>query len=203
MPAYDLVSGSKYAMQGDKIKLAKSVYFSSTKKIVNPKGRWYYEFTHYSNGTNFDLVGFAFSGYYIAFYPMGNNSRPMFYMYPTVSTKNNQIYYLPFSVESEHTVGLGIDTIKKRMYAFYNKNFEMYEFNQSIKIKNLIVQAWGSSDPRTNDNVSVNFGRFPFVYSIPGFKPWGSNAHFNSCLSNHISRISNISLVFMLLLVSR
>ena len=184
----ELVSGSLHIQQNAKFILKNSSFFRSTKTIKNCNGRWYYEATHYAGGTNYHLIGFSINQSYITFYPLGNPSLPNFYMHQSLSQTSNEFSRIPFSVEDEHTVGVGIDVDEHRFYVFYNNHFSYYDFVMTNKCQNLNTRIFGAYTSITNDEVSINFGDEPFKYNISGFTPWSKSPKRFSCQYKKIAK---------------
>ena len=62
------------------------------------------------------------------FYPAGDRSKPIFYTTTSNIYNNNISSTIPFSVEDEHTVGIGIDVDERRFFVFYKNNYAYYEY---------------------------------------------------------------------------
>ena len=192
------LTGSKGTFQQNE-KLSLEIYHSykSTKINQNKPGRWYYEFTHYS-GNQYHLAGFKCDSGTVSFYMCGVLSMPQFYFLGDFAT--NKSTYMPFALQNNHTVGLGIDTYKNIFYVFYENNFAYKNFSASKPIKNLNVKVWGASINKTNDEISVNFGATPFKYNISGFTPWENNNREKTCyqkMSKHSNSLINIMLLVL------
>ena len=74
----ELVKGSNRVPQNAKFHIAKGVYFRSSKPRPC-KGKWYYEATHYSGGSNYHLIGFYMGAMFVSFYPQSNPNKPAFF----------------------------------------------------------------------------------------------------------------------------
>ena len=98
--------------------------------------------------------------------------------------KAEQDIHMPFELQEEHTIGLGIDTYKHLFYVFYDKYYAYYQLNRTNSLRKLNARIWGAYDHTTNDEISVNFGAFPFKYNISGFTPWENNQKEKTCYHN-------------------
>lgn len=154
----DLIYGLKRVEQNTMLHLARGSNVRSSKIVKSCHGKWYYEATHYSGGKNYHLFGFDLSFGRINFYPQGTPLNPYFYMHQVLSKSNTTNTRMPFSVDDEHTVGVGIDVDAQRFYVFYKNNYAYYDFLMPRKCTNLYVAIWGADLPYTDDNVSINFG---------------------------------------------
>ena len=152
------------------------IYYS-TKETVKA-GLWYFEATHYS-GNGFPSFGFHTNQGNIAFYPQGDLIRPKILLQGNMrtnqTTTDQQTIVLPFSVEFPYTVGVGIDTQQHKFIVFYNHYCYTIIYNKKAKITSFDSDIWGSVLSITNENVSINFGAFPFQYTVPAFHPWEEN----------------------------
>ena len=199
--AIQLIYGSDIKPQNTKIHLKQCYVYKSTKERTNCHGKWYFEATHYSGGSNWHLFGFEMNFGDIYFYPVGDRSNPAFYMPESLSQNNNTRTPLPFSVEDEHTIGVGIDIDEHRFYVFYKNNFAFYDFKMTSKCKRINARVWGANINLTDDNVSVNFGDEPFKYNISGFTPWSKTQARITCYCKNRA-ISRTIYVVSLLLIS-
>ena len=160
----ELVKGSNRVPQNAKFHIAKGVYFRSSKPRPC-KGKWYYEATHYSGGSNYHLIGFYMGAMFVSFYPQSNPNKPNFF-------DKNGFSRIPFPVSDEHTVGIGVDADAKIFYIFYNNSYAYHDFKSNVSCTLINPQIWGADIDITDDNVSANLGDTPFKYNIPGFTAW-------------------------------
>ena len=194
----DLIHGTTHVPQNTKIHLTKSTVYRSSKTIKSCRGKWYYEATHYSGGSNYHLVGYSMDIGGIYFYPRASISQPKFYMSIPLSHTGTDATNIPFSVASEHTIGLGIDVDKHLFYVFYNNNYAYYDYIKTGECQDLRAVIWGANSELADDNVSVNFGDRPFLYDIPGFTPWAKMPKRLTC--NCKRKLSNRNVCILLIL---
>ena len=160
-----------YYDQGQKFLLNKLDQFKSTKTLFGYDS-WYYEATCYS-GNGFAIFGFKTDDGNVDFYPFGGKNCVLLQDgLKTVISDVQQTIDTPFHVTIPYTVGVSIDTINNRFTVFYNNTFFTAEFNQSAKIKNLNAYIWGANVFQTNEEVSVNFGEYPFKYTVSDLISW-------------------------------
>ena len=185
--------------------LQKNKVFYSSKSISGCHGKWYYEFTHESGGSNFHLVGFGYpssiQGVY--FYPMSFiSNKPRVYITAPFydGVEYNDYIVIPFSATSDHTVGVGIDYEKKIFYVYYNNSYYEQKIKTPKKCDEIKAVAWGANIDMS-DNISINYGITPFKYNITGFTPWAENAPKLSCLCSYSVKI--IPFIFILLINSQ
>ena len=172
--------------QGEEVELTSGEsYFSQ--KVFTGKGRWYFEGTHYQSPTQLHLFGFNARnnrGLYFYFFDV-----PRVYDMYTLEdgTFSARTPSLPFSIEEEHTIGVGIDTFVGQFFVFYENSYYTYSFDPEDFRHNLRVRIWGAWDDRTDTKISVNLGDLPFKYNMSTFTPWSKNQYFLSCAINHFS----------------
>ena len=69
-------NGSINYEQNEYFNLGPGVLFYSSKSISSCYGKWYYEGTHKTSGTNYHLFGFGYDSLPgVFFYPQGSNSN--------------------------------------------------------------------------------------------------------------------------------
>ena len=184
--------------EGETFGLTQGDTYDSIKKFTG-KGKWYFEATHYESPTQYHLFGFAApNGRGLFFYYFPN--KPVIYDQYRLSNGSWVAISpsLPFSIENEHTIGIGIDTFVGQFYVFYDKYYSTYSFNPNDFRQNLRVRIWGAWDSKVNTKVSVNFGSYShFKYNISTFIPWSKNPHYLSCHSIHFSFKAIIVSIFM------
>ena len=195
----ELIYGSVLAQQNTKIHLGNSIFYRSTKIVKSCRGKWYYEGTHYAGGSNLHLFGFDTNLGYINFYPDKHINAPQFYMAQSFSHIGSSYSSIPFPVEDEHTVGVGIDVDEHRFYVFYNNNYAYYDFIMPGKCRNLNVRVVGAYTSDTNDNVSINFGDKPFKYKISGFTPWSKMPERITCYYRRKVASVNVFLCYLII----
>ena len=163
--------------QNQSFLLEKDTTYFSTKGRVK-SGLWYFEASHYS-GVGYPIFGFHTNEGRIGFYPQGKLKQPRILLQENMrtnqTTTDQQIIVLPFSVEFPYTVGVGIDTQQHKFIVFYNHYCYTIIYNKKAKITSFDSDIWGSVLSITNENVSINFGAFPFQYTVPAFHPWEEN----------------------------
>ena len=194
-----LTGENRIVQQNEKVVLGNGHNYKSTKNNQNKPGRWYYEFTHYS-GNQRHLAGFQYDSGSVEFYPWGTLSNTHFYFAGSEINPNAKI---PFALQSVHTIGVGIDTHKNIFYVFYENNFAYYNFSVSKPIKSLNVILMGASIDKANDEISVNFGAFPFKYNISGFTPWEFYKNEKTCYHKMNKQISPLNSIMILVLFSK
>ena len=148
-------------------------YYTTKRKVKN--GLWYFEGTCYS-GAGYVLFGFQTNNGWIAFYPFSHIEAPTIRLEGDIkinqSNPMQELLNLPFAVEYPYTVGVGIDTHQYKFSVYYKKYVHTIVYNKNAKITSIDVDVWGSVSERSNEEVSVNFGAFPFEYTVPAFHPW-------------------------------
>ena len=189
--------------QNHQITLTESDHLQSSKRTVK-NGFWYFESTHVI-GTGGNLIGFRTNNGQINFFPFFNLSAPVINVLGSLrtnTTDENQRIPLPFSIkEDDYTIGVGIDTKKHFFSVFYDKYVYTTYYNSSQQITSLNADLWGANDPRSNDTVTINFGKYDFSYNVSGLIPWEENFQFQIC-SKSISgnqRIIPLSMLMILI----
>ena len=178
-----LIDKNTFYDQGDRIKLKPNDQYTSTKTLFGYDS-WYYEATCYS-GNEYALFGFITDDGNIDFYPFGGSNCVLLQNgLKTEYSNTQQIIYTPYKVTIPYTIGVGIDTIHNTFTVFYNDAFFTVEFNQSAKIMNINAYIWGANYYMTDEEVSVNFGEYPFKYSVSDLIPWKKHKIIQTCSSN-------------------
>ena len=196
----EIVKGSSRIKQNEKFHVSQNDIFLSTKKVKNCKGKWYFEFKHFAGGTNYNCIGFALGIEHILFYPW-NTTIPYFAMSQKLN-KGTTNTPMPFKLEKEYTVGLGIDVAEHKFYVFYNNYFDYYDFNAIDDCNELNVKVWGSVSDQSDDYISLNFGDTPFKYDITAFTPWSKVIKKVTCNNIRRNDIYNSIFLFVLLSIS-
>ena len=192
-------NGSINYEQNQYFNLETGVTFYSSKSIPGCYGKWYYEFTHKYGGTNFHLVGFATGVVGVFAYPM-NSTNPYVFIngiYSPYSSKSEFIK-IPFTIESDHTIGVAIDYENENFYVYYNNNYYEQKFKKPSTCNRIQAVTYGASI-EMDDDISFNYGITPFKYNITGFTPWDQNISKVSCFYN-CRMFLKAPLIFILLI---
>lgn len=97
---------------------------------------------------------------------------------PTAFTKLNT--FMP----SSSTIGVGLSILKKTITFVYENQTESYKLNFSTNM-NIIPHVWEAQRKNIQDNISVNFGKYPFKYYLPGFISYQEYRYIAfSCIQN-------------------
>ena len=162
--------------QGEHFTLTNGKNFESTNTPIS-NGIRYYEATCYS-GKGYALFGYKTSTYdRINFYPRSGFTSPCINIkgkFITIEGTEQQQITLPFSItELPYTIGVAIDISNTIFTVFYKNNFFSYKFNKGSNDR-IFVDIWGAVSNDANEDVSFNFGRFPFHYNVTSLIPWQS-----------------------------
>ena len=169
--------------QGDEILLTRTTNHFSTKPTVTT-GSWYFESKHIS-GPGSALIGFVTSNGRIDFFQTFNN-KPVINIIGSLrtdTTNDNQRISLSIDLPDQYTIGVGIDIDKSIFSVHYENTIYTCTYNKNIKLSYVNAEATGATDDKTNDIVTVNFGKFDFKYNFPGLIPWEQNIPKHFCTS--------------------
>ena len=181
------------------LSLSANERFGSTKKPVS-KGKWYYEATHFS-GNLYNYWGFKHvsSANQTVFFPFASLSHPTFYSSGIFKYGDTYSHDAGFSIENQHTVGVGIDIDAKTFSIFYNdiiKTFDIPDYKEGTTFG--IDFGVASTTNIVNEVMSVNFGAAPFVYKHDGYKAWSEPLSFSKCIQKRT--INNMFLTYIFLI---
>ena len=109
---------------------------------------------------------------------------------------------MPFTIEDNHTVGVGIDFENEMFFVFNNNNYYEHKFKRPNKCERIYATIRGADSDSCNEYVSVNFGNTPFKYNITAFTPWEENIIKISCYISYNNQINTIPLIFILIIKS-
>ena len=189
-----------YYKQGENFTIYTLDAYSTTKPKQDDSLLYYEGTCYYGNG--YALFGFTTNNGRVALYPYENMSQPLIAIQGNLRTdlsQAQQLVHIPFPIEFPYTAGIGINPMKHKFTIFYNDKFFTIDLNQSYDIRRISPFIWGSSKNETNETVSINFGYFPFKYSVYGLIPWESEVRITtSCLKNHIHISSFLIYIFIL-----
>ena len=183
------------------LNLSRGEQFTSTKSSKS-SGKWYFEITHFM-GSNYDYAGFlhAKSNNELVFYTRGEIDNPYYWTSGIFSEKTFNIEHLNFPVDSQHTIGVGIDIDKQTFSIFYKyfiKSFNIISFDKETAFN--IDIGCGDNINANYDVISVNFGAAPFIYQAEGYRPWSSSLALSNC-SNRRNYIMKCSLMSNLIFI--
>ena len=168
--------------QNTKFQIIKDDFYTTTKGQNINKGKWYFECTHYDGGSNLHLFGFKLDDNLIQFYPESRVNEVNIYTFIAASRQDRTL--LPFLIDGQNTIGIGIDLERRRFYVFYNNNYFSIEYI-NVKFRRLDVVVRGSVYESTNDYISINLGDSPFTYNITGFTPFNEIYRKFTCPIKH------------------
>lgn len=181
-----------------------SNYFNTTKKAS--RGRWYYEFTHFS-GSNRHLAGFCL-GQCIYVYANSLTNDLCIHMPENsdVSVKeglsNYQRLYLSNFVVA-HTVGLSFDTYSRIFSLYYKDQVKRFTFQSNKSGDKAQPSFFEANTANCKDKISVNFGEKQFQYEIPfGYLPWKSSFPRVTCIQRSTQKMCD-RIIYILLLSER
>lgn len=144
--------------------------------VVDIRGKFfanediYYEFTHHG-GSNYHLVGFRVGPSNINVYPEG---KEKYYFYNRVDypIRNKNIDYLKSTVPIKTTIGVGYSTFEKTFYVIYENVIDKLTLINAQQTDMIKPYIWEANNDSVNDTLSINFGKTPFKYQMPGFKSY-------------------------------
>ena len=166
--------------ENDIIHLTADLRFTSTKNDVK-KGKWYYEGT-YEEGTGSFLVGFKSQYGLIQFWPTKSSSNHCVWLNDDFINSNTTCEVMNITIPSneKYVFGIGIDIESRIFYIIQNNVAQTFHYpQQNIKSKyNMILRGAANN---ANENIRINFGKDPFIYSIGySFNAWNQPEMFNT-----------------------
>jgi hypothetical protein len=180
----DLIGYDGNIYQKEEVKLlSRAPYYQSSRYLR--KGRYYYEFTHI-NGSQKYLIGFmANNEFYIAFSPFISYPSANVYFSESVECyewSRKQDLCLS-NINTEYTVGLGIDIEAKQFLIRINHEVRIIEMNIGTKVNYWRAVMTGMTSTNNYvDYISVNFGENLFKFHVPlGFTPLNNEFARSTC----------------------
>ena len=173
-----------------------------TTKLNKRNNLWYYEGTCYS-GNGYGLFGFTTNIGRVAFYPYNDIKKPLIVLQGDIRTntiQEQQTITVPFPIEFPYTVGIGINPKDFTFTVFYKDHFYTVDINKEKDITSISPYIWGSISELTDETVSINFGYFPFTYSVYGLNPWENFLETNFLTINKIQTKFDFYLYILVLL---
>ena len=170
--SYYLIQGEKHFQQNQTIKTEPNKpYYGSINKSI--KGRWYFEFTHFS-GTGHHICGFNFDvNSEFSFSGNGNNAKIYFLRNTKNDYTSGETKDIPFSISSEHTLGISIDVEQKLFTIYYNSLTFSVHYTLTLSVSKLNVHFREITSSGCEDRISVNLGDHKFVSGVPyGYTAW-------------------------------
>ena len=195
-----VTNGTVTYQQNQFFNVRKNTVFYSSKSISGCYGKWYFEGTHKEGGNNRHLFGFGYTNSQGVHFCLPGTNTPLIFISRTFYSDKTVDGYgrTTFSVENEHTVGIGIDYDNEMFFVFHGNNYFEYRFYKPDNCKRIHAVAFGATHDLVDDNISVNFGMTPFKYNITSFTPWQENIEKISCFVLHDKSFKITPLIFVL-----
>ena len=146
--------------------------------------KWYCAPVNHSN-TRYYLAGFSFDLNHVYAYLF---SKSFYYYYgsQSVTQRNDAFTKMQTFMSSNSTIGVGLSIIRKTITFVYENISESYQLNFETDMK-ILPAIWEANLDNIQDQISINFGKYPFKYYLPVFISYQNYQNtISSCLHNPI-----------------
>ena len=145
--------------------------YISSKKVS--KGRWYYEYTHNSGQSNYDMIGFITTSDYITYYKMNKTIDYSLYTHGCSTWTTNYKIITTLNTEEVTTIGIMLDIDNGVFSLRAGNEVSIFPFTCTSGNTQWTVFVGHATVVNRYSIVSVNYGQSDFLYGLPsGYTAW-------------------------------